>query len=191
LEELSRRILYSKNRCPTSLKRSAQIIEILYDLPLSTQPSFLERATKKYSGLAASKSDFTSSSEKTAIQKRVMICDDESDVLRVYRLALSSRYNVLTASSGEECLRKYSSEMRSGAKVDLLLLDYKLGDMPGDEVARRIKEMNGTKIILISAYEISPSFLSDLKQRNCITSFVKKPITMASLLFAVDRVLSE
>ncbi len=130
-------------------------------------------------------------SEKAPKQKTIMICDDESDVLRAYKIALASRYSVLTASSGEECLRKYSSELRAGAKVDVLVLDYKLGDMPGDEVARKIRDLDGTKVILISAYEISGSFLQELKQGNCITTFVKKPITMASLLATVERTLLE
>jgi DNA-binding NtrC family response regulator len=120
-----------------------------------------------------------------------MICDDESDVLRAYKIALSSRYNVVTASSGEECLKKYDIELKAGAKVDVLLLDYKLGDMLGDEVACKIRDMDGTKIILISAYEIGTSFLNQLKQRKCITSFIKKPITMASLLATVERTLLE
>jgi response regulator RpfG family c-di-GMP phosphodiesterase len=120
-----------------------------------------------------------------------MICDDESDVLRAYRITLASRYNVVTASSGEECLKKYDIELKAGSKIDVLLLDYKLGDMLGDEVACKIRDMDGTKIILISAYEISTNFLNELKQSNCITSFIKKPITMASLLVAVEKTLLE
>lgn len=118
-----------------------------------------------------------------------MVCDDESDVLRAYRIALASKYNVVTASSGEECLRKYEGELKAGSKVDVLLLDYKLGDMLGDEVACKIRDMDGTKIILISAYEIESNFLGDLKQRNCITAFVKKPITMSSLLSTIEKTL--
>lgn len=120
-----------------------------------------------------------------------MICDDESDVLRAYRIALASKYSVVTATSGEECLRKYGDGLKTGAKVDLLLLDYKLGDMSGDEVACRIRDLDGTKIILISAFDVAASFLNDLTKRNCITSFVKKPITMASLLTTVERILLE
>jgi response regulator RpfG family c-di-GMP phosphodiesterase len=118
-----------------------------------------------------------------------MVCDDESDVLRAYKIALASRYSVLTASSGEDCLRKYETEVRKGGKVDVLLLDYRLGDMSGDEVACKIRDMDGTKIILISAYEINNSFLNELKRRRCITTFVKKPITMAALLATVERTL--
>lgn len=118
-----------------------------------------------------------------------MICDDEADVLQAYKIALSSKYTVVTARSGRECLTRYSSERLSGRKVDALILDFRLGDMSGDEIACKIRDMDGTKVILISAYEIDPTFLRDLEQRNCIASFVKKPVSMASLLRTVDRVL--
>ncbi|MDP8915132.1 MAG: hypothetical protein M3M83_01375 [Thermoproteota archaeon] len=43
---------------------------------------------------------------------------------------------------------------QKGKKVDVLLLDYKLGDMQGDVVACKILELNGVKTFLISAYEL-------------------------------------
>jgi CheY-like chemotaxis protein len=129
------------------------------------------------------------SSQKFDFQKKVMICDDEADVLLAYKIALSSKYSVVTATSGRDCLTKYNDQQLLGIKVDALILDYKLGDMLGDEVACKIQKMDGTKVILISAYEIDPDFLKDLEQRNCITSFVRKPVSMASLLSKVDQVL--
>ena len=129
------------------------------------------------------------SAQKFDFQKTVMICDDEADVLMAYKIALSSKYSTVTATSGQDCLTKYNDEQLQGRKVDVLILDYKLGDMLGDEVACKIQEMDGTKVILISAYEIDPEFLKDLEQRNCIMAFIKKPVSMASLLSKVDQVL--
>jgi response regulator RpfG family c-di-GMP phosphodiesterase len=126
---------------------------------------------------------------KFGFQKTVMICDDEADVLMAYKIALSSKYSIVTARSGQECLTKYSDQQVQGKKVDALIVDYKLGDMLGDEVACKIQEMNRTKVILISAYEIDAEFLKDLEQRNCVTSFIKKPVSMASLLSKVEQVL--
>ena len=47
-------------------------------------------------------------------------------------------------------------------------MDYKLGDMSGDDVARRIKQVNGIKIILISAYELDEQMTEKLKQDEFI-----------------------
>ena len=170
------------------LKRSSSTLQSLIDFQPSDPPQYAN--AKKRSSFGFGRGGRYSASNLPT-QKTVMICDDELDVLRAYKIALASRYSVVTASSGEECLRKYVDETKAGAKVDVLLLDYRLGDMPGDEVARKIRDLDGTKIILISAYEISSAFLDELKQKNCITSFIKKPVTMASLLASIDRILLE
>ena len=119
-----------------------------------------------------------------------MICDDEPDVLRAYRFALRSNFEIQTTSSGRECLKLYTELKEKGKRVDILLLDYRLGDMLGDEVACTIKGMNGTKIILISAFEIEPSFVHDLIKRNIIISFIKKPVHIGSLTALMESALN-
>ena len=53
--------------------------------------------------------------------------------------------------------------------------------MTGDKVARDIKEINGAKIILISAYEIDHDLIQRLKDERVIVEFVSKPITLDTL----------
>jgi response regulator RpfG family c-di-GMP phosphodiesterase len=121
-----------------------------------------------------------------------MICDDDSDILTTYKSVLSNSYNVIATSSGQECLSKYSEELKRGTKIDALLLDYRLGDMSGDEVAYRIKEIgsNVTKVILITAYELEKKFLAKLKDGKCIITDIKKPISSMALLEKVTQVLN-
>ena len=61
----------------------------------------------------------------------------------------------MTAKSGEECIKKYLNAKHSRKKIDLILLDYRLGDTTGDYMAHKIKELNDVKIILITAYEVN------------------------------------
>jgi CheY-like chemotaxis protein len=63
-------------------------------------------------------------------------------------------------------------------KIDLILLDYKLSDMLGDYVARKIRSYGGTKIVLISAYDLDTKLIQELEDGNYIRKFVKKPIDM-------------
>lgn len=113
--------------------------------------------------------------------KTVMICDDEEDIVMIYSSFLKRRFNIITATSGEMCLSKYKAEKSLGKRIDVLLLDYRLGDMLGDEVACKIRQLDGTKTILISAYEIDKSVLEKLKGSDCIVSEMKKPISLADL----------
>jgi hypothetical protein len=48
-------------------------------------------------------------------------------------------------SSGEECIKRFIEEKNQGNKIHLLLLDYKIGDMSGDFIARKIKEYREIK----------------------------------------------
>ena len=116
-----------------------------------------------------------------------MICDDEIDVLRAYKIALNSRFNVLTAGSGEECLKTYSEAIESQMKVDVVVLDYRLGDMLGDEVAQKLKGIASTNVILLTAYEIAPNHISELKDEKIISSFLKKPISLSVLIAAINE----
>ena len=78
-----------------------------------------------------------------------------------------------------------------GKKIDVLLLDYKLGDMLGDKVACQIRELDGTKTILLSAYEIDEKLLDELKQRNCIVDRMKKPVSLVLLSEKVSELVPE
>ena len=123
-------------------------------------------------------------------KKTVMICDDEQDLLLLFGLALESKYNVIQVGSGEDCIEKYLEEMNRRNKVHLILLDYRLGDMFGDSVARTIKQYNGTKIILISAYDLDRALVKELEDNEYIVKYVKKPIELTDLIELVANMIS-
>jgi CheY-like chemotaxis protein len=123
-------------------------------------------------------------------KKTVVICDDEQDLLQVFELALESKYNIILASSGKECIDRFLEEKNRGNKVHLILLDYRLGDMMGDSVARTIKQYNGTKIILISAYDLDSAFVKELEENKYIVKFIEKPIQVADLIEIVASTIN-
>jgi response regulator RpfG family c-di-GMP phosphodiesterase len=129
-------------------------------------------------------------SDTKSSPKKVMICDDELDVLRAYKIALNSRFDVLTASSGSECLETYSKAVGSEQKVDVVVLDYRLGDMLGDQVAQKLKDIGTTNVILLTAFEIEPAHIDELKNQKIIKLFLKKPISLAALISSINQMTS-
>lgn len=121
----------------------------------------------------------------------VMICDDEVDMLNMFKAALEPDYDVLTVDSGRECIEKFIEEKHRGRKVDVLVLDYKLGDMLGDIVACKIKELNGVKTILISAYDLDELMVRDLIERKCIVDTLKKPVRLPFLIEKIEQLIRE
>jgi two-component system KDP operon response regulator KdpE len=70
---------------------------------------------------------------------RILVVDDEPQIRRVMRVALSgATYMVADARSGEEALEKLREE-----KVDLVLLDVNLPGIGGIETCRAIRERSG------------------------------------------------
>jgi two-component system, NtrC family, response regulator AtoC len=65
-----------------------------------------------------------------------------------YHLSLNPDYKVVRFETAKECLAKLS------AKPDLLTIDFSLPDMKGDELFRKIREVNpAVPVIIISAQE--------------------------------------
>jgi CheY-like chemotaxis protein len=120
-------------------------------------------------------------------RRTVLICDDERDLLLMFAIELRTKYNVLTAKSGEECIKKYHDTKRSGRKIDLIVLDYKLGDTTGDYVAHKIKELNDVKIIMITAYEVNYDIARELEDNQLVIDIVQKPIAIDSLMAKVAQ----
>ena len=119
-----------------------------------------------------------------------MVCDDEPDLRLLFGQILGSKYNVILVESGENCIEKFIEEKNRGNKIHLLLLDYRLGDMFGDSVARKIKEYNGIKIILISAYDLDDDFIKELEENNYISKYIEKPIHLTNLMELVADTIS-
>lgn len=119
----------------------------------------------------------------------VLICDDEADLLAMYAAALKKQYNVLTASSGKACIEKYMEYTLRGKKIDVMLLDYRLGDSKGDDIACKIRELDDTKIILISAYDLEKQRIDELKASSCIVDMLVKPVSLKALIEKVQHTL--
>jgi DNA-binding response OmpR family regulator len=63
-------------------------------------------------------------------KKTIIICYDEIDLLEMFQVARSREYETLTIDSGKDYIEKYFEEKKvKNKKIDILLLDYKLGDM--------------------------------------------------------------
>lgn len=83
-------------------------------------------------------------------RKRILVVDDEIYIVHILEFSLSMEgFDVVTASDGEEALRKIEDE-----KPDLVVLDIMMPGMDGYEVCRRVRGANTTNylpIILLSA----------------------------------------
>jgi two-component system KDP operon response regulator KdpE len=79
--------------------------------------------------------------------RRVLVCDDEPQILRALRVVLrEAGFDVVPATTAEEALDRAAVQPPDAAIVDLVLPD---GD--GIEVCRSLREWSAMPIILLSA----------------------------------------
>ena len=77
----------------------------------------------------------------------VLVCDDESQILRALRVILrDAGFEALPADSGEQAL-----DLAAVRSPDAAILDLVLPDMDGVEVCRRLREWSKMPIIVLSA----------------------------------------
>jgi CheY-like chemotaxis protein len=114
---------------------------------------------------------------------RILCVDDDAGTLKARRLLLEAAgYSVLTANSGEQVL----DILAQGERVDLVLLDFAMGAMDGDELARNLRKRDPElPLIVVSANEELPAeFMKMLDGR------VRKGQNPEVLLSTVSSVLA-
>jgi CheY-like chemotaxis protein len=119
----------------------------------------------------------------------VMVCDDEKDILNILARALRPKFHVVTASSGNECIEKCREiSAANGESITLLLLlDYKLGDMMGDEVAYKVNEISShMRILLMTAYELDLALIDTLKAQGYISGLIRKPFRLSHVIERIE-----
>ena len=76
---------------------------------------------------------------------RVLICDDQPDIVNALKIYLKPEgYELLTASNGKEALEL-------AGQVDLILLDIMMPKMDGIAATAKIREFSNVPIILLTA----------------------------------------
>jgi len=113
---------------------------------------------------------------------RLLVVDDERDVARGLAAVLAARgYQVETAFDGQQVLDRMAREPRP----DLLVLDYAMPELDGEEVMRRLRAQEAFRdlpILLATATEI------DLAAMSRASGMLRKPYP-AEVLYKMIREL--
>ena len=119
---------------------------------------------------------------------KLLVVDDEEDVRWALKMILTkSGFVVATANSGAEALCWFKDDC-----CDLILLDAKLGDIDGVELARRIRSETSSSapVILVSGYFYKDdSLVQDSLALGLIAAFVTKPFRHEEIRNTVRSVL--
>jgi DNA-binding response OmpR family regulator len=117
---------------------------------------------------------------------RILVVDDEPDVLRMLQVVLSRRgHQVLTASSGMEGLVR-----AQGDQPDLVLLDIMMEGMDGWEVLKLLKLEEATRtipVVILSARVETRDKIRGLQEGA--VDYITKPFSVMELLGTLETIL--
>ena len=122
---------------------------------------------------------------------RIMIVDDEKDILSILKSGLETRgrFAVETFSGGEAALQAFASHAPD--YYDLVLTDIRMPKMNGFELYRKIREKNASMpIAFITAFEINEEEFSKVMPSIKVREFIKKPIRIPDLVERLNTILA-
>lgn len=121
---------------------------------------------------------------------QALIVDDEQQVCEQTAVLLEKiKINAEWRLSGSEGIEWVKETHREGRDIDLCLIDWKMPDMDGVEVTRRIRREvgNDVPIVMISAYDISE--VEEEARAAGVNGFLPKPLYRSSVYAAIKSAL--
>lgn len=117
--------------------------------------------------------------------KKILIVDDEMDFIKVMQLRLQANgYEVITAFSGEEALKKIKDE-----KPDALLLDIMLPGEDGLSILKKIRRENkNLSVFIMTAFSNEERY--DLANKFNASGFILKTSDLQKEVQNITSILS-
>lgn len=122
------------------------------------------------------------------MRKKILVVDDEDDILHFLELVLREKgYDVTTASGGHEALTKAQIE-----RPNLILLDIMMPQMDGWEVLKLLRVDEGTAeipVAMLSARTEAKDRVQGL-QEGAI-DYICKPFSLQELLVKIETIFEQ
>ncbi len=122
---------------------------------------------------------------------KILVAEDEAEIRRIYKILLGEKgYQVFATEDGKECLDAYKTEFnKNKIPFDLVILDHRMPEKNGTEVAKQILTLCPTqKLLLVTAYKDQLEFKDQELQKMQI---MEKPFDVDELLLTISQLVSQ
>ena len=139
---------------------------------------------------------------------RVLIAEDEPDICLTYKIALQSRnHEAIIANDGDTCLDIYQKEFlatrrkdyagkhnsnspppqhNSYSPFDAVVLDYRIPEKDGLQVAKEILELNPEQRIIFASAYVKETLQDSVKELRRIVELMQKPFDADILVDTIE-----
>lgn len=123
--------------------------------------------------------------ESPKARYQILVVDDEPTVCKAIQMMLKYYgHDVQTACDGATALAKFEA-----GKFDLVITDYLMPEMKGDELVIQMKQRQpDQRIIMITAF--AEDFLTHGKPTGGVNLVLNKPFSLNDLHTAITRVMT-
>jgi len=117
---------------------------------------------------------------------RVLVVDDDTNILQVIRTRLQSEdFDVDVATNGPEALKKWG-----GNHYDVMIMDMKMPEMDGLELMRQVRASSSHfRTIVLTAHGTIDNAVAAIK--DGAFDYMTKPFDSRELVFRVERALEQ
>jgi DNA-binding response OmpR family regulator len=113
----------------------------------------------------------------------ILVVEDETKIRDLLRSYLEREgFHVLTTASGAEAMT-----MAAGGSPDLIVLDLRLPDVPGEEVAREVRRSSAVPILMLTAKSSEADRILGLEVGA--DDYVTKPFSPRELVLRIRAIL--
>jgi CheY-like chemotaxis protein len=140
-----------------------------------------------------------SSQRKSKATNRILIAEDDVDIVLTYKAALEKAgYEVIVTDNGEVCAKAYLEEFQKfriskgedptnisthwNQPFEAVILDYKMPQMNGMEVAKEILAVNPHQRIIFASAYIYETVRDSVKELKQVVELLQKPFSYRVLL---------
>jgi CheY-like chemotaxis protein len=119
-------------------------------------------------------------------QETILVVDDEKNILLLVEMMLrSANYRMLKAADGEEALAIFADQ---ADEIDLVILDFSMQGMDGQELFERMIELKPDACILVSSGYAEAGALKEMMAKG-LRGYIPKPYSRDRLLYQIKSVL--
>jgi putative two-component system response regulator len=117
---------------------------------------------------------------------KVLVVDDERDMLRLVKNILSGEFEVIEAESGEKALKLVEKEM-----PDIILLDIMMPGMDGWDFLEKFRRLEGAErvpVIMFTIRSEASEVLSGMAVEG-VVDYITKPFDPEDLKMRIRRAI--
>lgn len=115
--------------------------------------------------------------------KNILIVDDEKMIRDVLFSYLGKKgFSVYTAKNGAEALTVFGEQ-----KIDFVVLDLMLPDLPGEEICARLRRQSRVPILMLTAKSMEADLLNGLQLGA--DDYIVKPFSLKELYARMEAIL--